>query len=136
MTTQASADGTAKRVSLERCLESVGWGVLLIAIGIIWLLPERDVPHGTWLIAAGLIMLGLNAVRFFSGLRTSGFSLVAGILALLAGSGEFIGVRVPLLPVALIVIGVYILLRPLRHRDSTSGTGDGWNCCGPCAPRE
>lgn len=136
MITQASADRTTKRVSLERRLEDVGWGALLLAVGTIWLLPEKHVPHGSWLIAAGLIMLGLNAARFFSGLRTSGFSLVVGILALIAGLGEFFGIGVPLLPIALIVIGAYFLLKPLRHRDSASATGDGWGCCGPRAAGE
>jgi hypothetical protein len=136
MTTQASADGTTERVALERRFEDFGWGVLLIAVGTIWLLPEKHVPHGSWLIATSLIMLGLNAARFFSGLRTSGFSLVVGILALIAGLGEFFGIGVPLLPIALIVIGAYILLRPLRHKDSASATGHRWSCCGPRAAGE
>ena len=136
MTTQASADGTTKRVALERRLEDLGWGVLLIAVGTIWLLPEEHVPHGSWLIAAGLIMLGLNVARFFSGLRTSGFSLVVGILALIAGLGEFFGIGVPLLPIALIVIGAYLLLKPLRYKDSASATGHGWSCCRPRAGGE
>jgi membrane-bound ClpP family serine protease len=80
MTTQISADGSTKRVALERCFEDVGWGVLLIAVGIIWLLPEKHVPRGSWLTAAGLIMLGLNAARFFSGIRIRGFSLAVGLL--------------------------------------------------------
>ncbi len=131
MTTQISTDGSTKRVALERCFEDVGWGVLLIAVGIIWLLPEKHVPHGSWLIAAGLIMLGLNTARFFSGIRLSGFSLVVGTLALIAGLGEFFGVGVPLLPIALIVIGACSLLKPLLEKDSISTAGHGWRCCGP-----
>ncbi len=133
MTNQASGDENSKRVALERRFEDCGWGVLLIAVGAIWLLPENHVPHGTWLIAAGLIMLGLNAARFFRGLRTSGFSLVVGILALIAGLGELFRIEVPLIPIALIVIGAYSLLRPLRRKESACATGSGWGCCGPRA---
>ncbi len=133
MTTQDSVDGTMKRVALERPLEDFGWGVLLIVFGIIWLLPEKHVPHGSWLIAAGLIMLGLNAARFFSGLGTSGFSLVVGMIALTAGLCEFFGIGLPLLPIALIVIGAYCLLKALRYKDSMPATNHGWSCCGPRA---
>ncbi len=101
-----SADCLSERVALERRFEDMGWGVLLLAIGTIWLVPEEHVPHGSWLIAAGLILLGLNAARFFRGIKMSGFSLVAGILALIAGLGEFFGVGVPLFPIALIVVGL------------------------------
>jgi hypothetical protein len=125
MTTQALPNGATKRVALERRFEDLGWGVLLTAVGTIWLLPEKLVPHGSWLIAAGLIMLGLNAARFFSGLRTNGFSLVVGILALIAGLGEFFGIGVPLLPIALIVIGAYSLLKSLCYKDSASATCQG-----------
>ncbi len=107
---QNSIQGGSERVALERRFEDIGWGVLLLAIGTIWLVPEKLVPHGSWLIAAGLILLGLNAARFFRGIRMSGFSLVAGIPALIAGLGEFFGVGVPLFPIALIVIGLCSLV--------------------------
>ncbi len=136
MATQSSADGNIKRVALERRFEGFGWGVLLITVGAIWLLPEKEVPHGSLLIAAGLIMLGLNAARLSSGLRTSAFSLIVGILALIAGLGERFGTRVPLFPIALIVIGVYSLLKVLRHDDSGASNDHGWSCCGPCTGRK
>ncbi len=128
MTTESLADGTAKRAALERRFEALGWGVLLMAVGTIWLLP--DVPHGSWLIAAGVIMLGLNAIRSFNGLRASGFSLVVGMLALIAGLGEFFGVAMPLFPIALIVIGAGSLLKALRYKHSGPTTDQGWSCCG------
>ncbi len=124
-------DESERRVALERRFESIGWGVLLIAVGTIWLLPERLVPDGSWLIAAGLIMLGLNAARFFCGVTTSGFSLIVGILALIAGLGEFFSIGVPLIPIALIVIGAFSLLKPLRCKGFGCATGRGWGCCGP-----
>jgi len=58
-----------------------------------------------------------------------GFSLVAGILALLAGLGEFFGLTLPLFAIALIVIGVVILLKPLLEKDSISAVGRRWCCC-------
>jgi hypothetical protein len=51
--------GTAARrphdVALNRRLEEYAWGVFLIMIGILWLLPAGAVPEDTWLVGAGAI---------------------------------------------------------------------------------
>jgi hypothetical protein len=127
---QVSVDEDTRKVALNKRLENFGWGVLLITIGTIWLVPEKQVPQGSWLIAAGLIMLGLNAIRYFNGIKMSGFSLVVGILALFAGVGEFFALNLPLLAIALIVIGACMLLKLLLEKDSISPTVRGWCCCG------
>ena len=124
-------DENTRKVALNKHLEDIGWGVLLITIGTIWLVPEKLIPQGSWLIAAGLIMLGINAIRYFNGINMRGFSLVAGILALFAGAGAFFSLNLPLFAIALIVIGTCMLLKPLLEKDSISPIGHGWCCCGP-----
>lgn len=128
---KGSGDESARRVALNKHLEDIGWGVLLITIGTIWLVPVKLIPQGSWLIAAGLIMLGINAIRYFNGIKMSGFSLVVGILALFAGVGAFFSLNLPLFAIALIVIGACMLLKPLLEKDSTSPATQGWCCCGP-----
>ncbi len=127
MTTQDSADAMTNRIAVEQRLESFGWGILLIVIGTIWLLPEGSVPHGSWLIAAGLILLWLNVARYFSGMTPSGFSSVIGILAVVAGFGAYFEVEVPLLPIALIVIGMWHLGSLAFRR--YSGLATNRSCC-------
>ncbi len=114
---------------MNESLEDFGWGVLLITIGTIWLLPEKQLPPGSWLIAAGLIMLGINAIRYFNGITMSGFSLVVGFLALFAGMGAFFSLELPLLAIALILMGACMLLKPLVEKKSISPAGQGWCCC-------
>jgi hypothetical protein len=123
-------DENTRKVALNKHLEDIGWGVLLITIGTIWLVPEKLIPQGSWLIAAGLIMLGINAIRYFNGIKMSGFSLVVGILALFAGVGAFFSLNLPLFAIALIVIGACMLLKPLLEKGSISATVQGWCCCG------
>lgn len=130
---QNSVDENARKAALSRRLEGIGWGVLLIATGAIWLLPARQVPEGSWLIAVGFILLGLNALRYAYALSLSGFSLVLGILALLAGLGEFYGVKLSLFPIALIAVGVCLLLKRLFEKDEAPMAWSGW--C-PCWPAE
>ena len=115
---------------MSKRLEDFGWAVLLIGIGTIWLVLDKMIPQGSWLIAVGVILLGLNAIRSFNGLRMRVFSLVVGIVALIIGVGGFLGVKLPLFPIALIVIGVGMLLKPLFEKDSVSAFSRGWCCCG------
>lgn len=98
--------------TLNQRLEAIGWGLFLITIGMLWLAPAGFVPEGTWLIVAGVIMLGVNGVRYFNAIKMSGMGLVLGTLAIVFGVGEFMGLELPFVAVLLIVFGVGIILRP------------------------
>ena len=100
----------AKR-ELNRRLETISWGLFLIMLGGFALLPS--VKEGTWLIGAGVIMLGLNAVRLALGIRTSGFTLILGTVALLSGIGSVYGIDFPVGPLLIILIGLAIIVRAL-----------------------
>lgn len=102
------------KLELNRRLETVGWGLFLIMLGGFALV--KSVPEGTWLIGAGVIMLGLNAVRLAVGIRPSGFSLVLGTIALLSGIGSVYGVDIQVGPVLIILIGLAIVVRAFRPR--------------------
>ena len=105
-----------KEHPLNRRLEDIGWALFLIMIGILWLLPDDQVPQGTWLIGAGLIMLIVNAARYLNGIAMSAFTIVLGLLALAAGFVSFSGGDFPIFPVLLIVLGASIILRPFAGR--------------------
>jgi hypothetical protein len=127
---KGSGDESMRKLALSKRLEDFGWAVLLIVIGTIWLMPERLMPKGSWLIAAGIIMLGLNAIRYFNRIKMVSFSLVAGVLALLAGFGDYFGLTLPLFAIALIVIGLVMLIKPFLVKNSISTVGQDWCCCG------
>jgi hypothetical protein len=99
--------------AVSRRLDELAWALFLILIGAIWLLPAGTVPEGTWLIGAGLILLGINAVRSLKGIKMNGFAIVLGLLALVAGVGHLAGVKVPVFAILFIVIVASIILRPL-----------------------
>lgn len=109
-------DESTRKEELNKRLENIAWGAILVVIGTIGLVPQH-VPHGTWLIAAGLILLSLNVVRYLNKIAMRGLSLVLGIIGLLAGLGEAFGVDLPLFAISLIVIGGCILLKPVLERD-------------------
>ncbi len=99
--------------TVNRNFEAVAWGALFIWWGVIELV--KNLPNGTGLIGIGLILLGLNAARYFSHLPISGFTTACGILALVWGGVELVGVlvslpfEVPVFAILLIVLGVIIL---------------------------
>lgn len=103
---------------LNKRLENISWGLFLVMLGGLWLVPNRWIPEGTWLIGAGLIMLGLNLVRYTKGIKMSGFTLVVGVIALLSGIGDILKYDLPVFPILLILIGANILIRPLLEKDS------------------
>ncbi len=103
----------AERPALDQLLERIGWGLFLILIGGLLLVPQGQVPEGTWLLGAGVILLGVNVARYLSGIAPSYFTTVLGILALAGGVGVFYGVELPLLPALLILVGVGMIFRPL-----------------------
>jgi hypothetical protein len=103
-------EDTTKK-SLDKRLESIGWALFLIMLGGLWLVPKERLPEETWLIGVGIILLGLNAVRYLNGIKMSNFTLGLGILALLIGIASFAGVELPLFPIILILIGANIIFK-------------------------
>lgn len=104
------ADFTAPEET-ARHLDQIGWGIFLVMIGAIWLVP--GVPPGTWLIGTGVLLLMLTAIRFWLGIHWSGVTATLGVLALVAGLGDATGIRLPLFPIFLVIVGTSLILKPL-----------------------
>ena len=113
---QLQTKQNAQKKALDKRLDALGWGLFLIMIGCLWLIPEESVPEGTWLIGAGVIILGLIGIRFLYGIKISGVWLVIGILALAFGISDFSGFNLPVLPILIILFGLSIILKPLLKK--------------------
>ena len=101
---------------LDRRLSDIGWGLLFILTGLVWMAPSPQVPQGAWFFGVAAILIGVNVVRYLKRIAVSGFSLVLGLLALLAAAGQAWGVNLPLLAICLVVIGVSLVAKPLLTR--------------------
>ena len=100
------------KAALNKRLESIAWGCYLIMLGGFMFVPQEIVNGGWWSIGVGLIMLGLNAARYFNGLRMSGFTTFLGLLSVIGGILELAGLVGIDGAVLLIVLGGYLLLNP------------------------
>lgn len=98
---------------LDRRLHDIGWGLLLMLTGMIWLVPAERVPEGAWLIGVAAILLGVNVVRYLKHITVSGFSLVLGLAAFLAALSRIWRSDLPVLAICLLVIGASLVAKPL-----------------------
>ncbi|HEU4508870.1 MAG TPA: hypothetical protein VFR78_11565 [Pyrinomonadaceae bacterium] len=101
------------KVELQKRIDESGWGFFLLMIGILLVLPDELVPRGTWLIGTGVIMLALNCVRYLNKIAVSRFTVVLGLLAVVAGLTGFFKVTLPLLPGLLALIGLSIIVKSM-----------------------
>jgi hypothetical protein len=130
---QASADAAAAqpaapadeaKVALNKRLETIGWGCFLIMLGGFSFVPAHIVPKGLWSIGVGLIMLGLNGARYAYGIRMSGFTTVLGILSLIGGVTQLLGVNSFEGPVLLIILGAYLVVKPWFEKRQLFGKAE------------
>lgn len=101
---------------LDRRLSDIGWGLLFMLTGLVWMVPSGKVPEGAWLFGVAAILIGINVVRYAKHLAVSSFSLALGFLALFAALGQTWRVDLPLLAICLFVIGASLVMKPLLTR--------------------
>ena len=102
----------ASNEPLDRRLHDIGWGLLLMLTGMIWLVPADRVPEGAWLLGVAAILLGVNVVRYLTHITVSGFSLALGLAALVAALSRIWRTDLPLLAICFLVIGASLVTKP------------------------
>jgi hypothetical protein len=101
-----------EKAALNKRMETMAWGAFLIMLGGFMFVPEEIVKGGWWSIGVGLIFLGLNAARYFNGLRMSGFTTFLGVISVLGGIFDLVTVQDFGGAIFLIVLGGYLILKP------------------------
>ncbi len=112
-----------EKAALNKRLEGMAWGAFLIMLGGFMFIPNETVDKGWWSIGVGLIFLGLNAARYFNGLRMSGFTTFLGIISVIGGVLSLFGMDVDG-AVLLIVLGGYLILKPYFDKRQLFGKAE------------
>jgi hypothetical protein len=115
---QTIAEPRVHDTQLDHQLNDIGWGLLLMLTGAIWLLPATAVPPGTWLFGVAVILLGVNAARYAKHIAVSGFSLALAAAALVAAISQMWRSDPPLVAIFLLVIGASLIAKPLFARSA------------------
>ena len=110
--TQTTTIRNPEKAALNKRLETIGWGLFLIMLGGAALVPDAAVNDGWWSIGVGLIMFGLNLARYRNGIRMSGFTTFLGIIAIISGILQLVGLNDLGGAIFLIVLGSYLLIKP------------------------
>ncbi len=113
-----------EKAALNKRLETAFWGLFLIMLGGQFLLKNLNLPDGIWDVGIGLILLGLNAARYFNGLRMSGFTTFLGILALVGGLAQMLFKFDLGGALLLIVLGAYLILKPWFDKQGLFGKAE------------
>jgi len=113
-----------EKAALNKRLETMGWGCFLVLLGGFMFVPEEIVKGGWWSIGVGLIMLGLNAARYFNGLRMSGFTTFLGIISVIGGVLDLVGMEGIDGAILLIVLGAYLLAKPWFEKRQLFGKAE------------
>lgn len=106
-----------KEEQLSKRINSIGWALFFVMLGCLWLIPPETLPESTWLIGAGLIMLGSNLVRYLNGIKMVAFTNIIGVVALAAGISDIMGVELPVFPILIILIGLSIIVGHLTEKN-------------------
>jgi hypothetical protein len=101
-----------EKVALNKRLENIGWGLFLIMWGGSALVSNKTISEGWWSIGVGLIMLGLNVARYNFRIKMSGFTTFLGIIAIISGVLQLMGLNDLGGAIFLIILGSYLLVKP------------------------
>lgn len=110
------SDEETRKHELNKQIERVSWGLFLILLGGLWLIPTRYVPEDAWLLGAGVILIGMNLVRNRNGIPMSNFTLILGGIALVIGAANVIRFNLPVFPILMIILGAALILRPIVEK--------------------
>ena len=107
--------------SSGRTLTTLAWGLFFILVGGAWIYGETyHVDTGTIIaIGVGLILIGLNLARSSIGVSMSKFSLGLGILALLIGFARYFGLKLDIVPLIIILIGLFIVAEAIARKKTS-----------------
>jgi len=113
-----------EKAALNKRLETMAWGLFLIMLGGFAFVPHEMVPKGAWSISVGVIMLGLNLVRYTKGIKMSGFTTFLGGISLVSGVLQLFGLHDLEGAVLLIILGAYLIVKPSIEKRNLFGKAE------------
>lgn len=95
----------------SQTLDSLGWGLFIVLIGIGWYIGSAyKIDTGSFIaLGVGLILLGINLIRVKSNIKINRFAIFVSILALAIGGAGILGYSLDLLPTILIIVGLFVI---------------------------
>ncbi len=110
-------------MKLDNRLQTAAWGIMIILFGGLSLVPGDQA--NLFVLGIGIILLGLNLLRYTSNIPINGFSTALGTVSLFLGGiatlrpilGWKAHLELPLFPILLIVFGLYLMIPSLKQKE-------------------
>ena len=102
-------------------LERLSWAVFIIMAGCFWIVGDV-LPKGSWSVGIGVIFILLNMSRYVNKISTSELTIALGTVLIISGLVEYTGALSPVLPIAVIALGLIIAIVTLRRHSSRNHT--------------
>jgi len=102
----------ARREGIKR-ITTIGWGLFFIWLGFVLMFKAGT---GLILLGVGIISLGMQVARKYSGYDSDGFWIVVGTLFVIVGVWVLFDVKLPLMSIFLIVIGAVFLISAVKGK--------------------
>lgn len=99
-------------IKKKKLIENLSWAAFILVLAF-FLLFRSNVPDGLWYIALGVILIAMNLGKAIINVPLSLMTFGAGVIILLVGVSDYLGVDVSLGPIILIVIAASIALRSI-----------------------
>jgi hypothetical protein len=99
-----------------RQIDAAGWALFFIWVGVAIL---THIPWGWFLVGVGALILGAQAARPQMNLKVETSGIVIGLIFLAGGVWELLELQWPLIPILLILLGVYLLQKAVRTATPT-----------------
>lgn len=103
----------------ERCT-TFAWGIFFILVGIVIFIPGDQ--SNEFLVGIGIILLGLNMVRYVYKIPTNIVAIILGMVALVLGIIpllrrvlHFPKFEIDLFPILLVIIGLYFIVNAIKR---------------------
>jgi hypothetical protein len=104
-----------EKIILNKRYAATAWGCLFLWLGVLMIIPGDQ--NAIFVLGAGIILLGLNLARRIYNIPVSAFSITLGSLAFGLGLYALLRpllntphIQVDIIPLVLIVFGLYVLI--------------------------
>jgi hypothetical protein len=107
---------TNRSIIDNKVLDGLAWGSFFIVLGLVWFISANySIDAGQYVaVGVGIILIGINLIRLGVGIKVSKFSLFIGLIAFALGGAGIIGISLPLVPMVIILIGLFIVAEGLQ----------------------
>lgn len=113
-----------KKAALNKRIETIAWGLYFVMLGGFIFVQKTLFLGGVWSICVGCLLLGLNLARHLYGLKMSGFTTFLGVVSVISGVTQLLGLHDHEVTILLIVLGAYLLVKPVIEKKQLFGKAE------------